>query len=227
MHVLQDGVTGLDHHQQLHDWHTAMEALWADYSLHTDHGLHCTGSDQHIRANKWATESGCLAAFEQMRMIGCCQKPMCNITYISKCAPIMAIDLYCASLFLLKYLKVNGEFVESFTSWISFLSPDPDRSAKVEIIEQTLFLLGSPSSNEWAFHHRLMVQTLHILCYFGTIMHLCQINQSINQSNFYSVNIPQRSQTQWRNSQISVQQQNQGNSSITSKGHRACWYLWG
>ena len=45
------------------------------------------------------------------------------------------------------------------------------------------------------------------------------INQSINQSNFYSANILRRSQAQWRESQISGQQQNRGNSSVASTGH--------
>ena len=44
------------------------------------------------------------------------------------------------------------------------------------------------------------------------------INQSINQSNFYSANIP---------GQVSVQQKNRGNRSVTSAGHGDWRYLWG
>ena len=51
--------------------------------------------------------------------------------------------------------------------------------------------------------------------------------QSINQSNLLLRQYPRWSQAQWRKSQISVQQQNRGNSYITSTGHRACWYVWG
>ena len=50
--------------------------------------------------------------------------------------------------------------------------------------------------------------------------------QSINQSNFYSTN-PRWSQVQWRDSQISVQQQNRGNIFVTSTGYGEWRYLWG
>ena len=53
------------------------------------------------------------------------------------------------------------------------------------------------------------------------------MNKSINQSNFHSTNIPGKARPHWRDSQVSVQQQNRGNSSVTSTVHRACRYLWG
>ena len=53
---------------------------------------------------------------------------------------------------------------------------------------------------------------------------LWMISQSIKR---LSHQYPWWSQAQWRDSQISVQQQNRGHSSITSTGQRACRYLWG
>ena len=51
--------------------------------------------------------------------------------------------------------------------------------------------------------------------------------QSNNQSiKFLQLQYPWQSQAQWRDSRISLQQQNRRNSSVTSTGHRACWYLW-
>ena len=54
------------------------------------------------------------------------------------------------------------------------------------------------------------------------------INQSINQSiKLLYRQYPRRSQAQWHDSQISVQQQNRGNSSVTSTGRGEWRYLWG
>ena len=54
---------------------------------------------------------------------------------------------------------------------------------------------------------------------------LLQYERSINQSNFYSANIP--SQAQWRKIQISAQQQKRWSSSTLSTGDQACRWLWG
>ena len=51
------------------------------------------------------------------------------------------------------------------------------------------------------------------------------INQSINQTSIAPTSSG-RAKAQWRDSRISVQQQTQGNSSVTSTAHRACRYLW-
>ena len=60
------------------------------------------------------------------------------------------------------------------------------------------------------------------------VCHLTSINQSINQSiKLLLRQYPQRSQAQWGDSQISVQHQNRGNSSVTSTGHGEWRYLWG
>ena len=69
--------------------------------------------------------------------------------------------------------------------------------------------------------HNVMVKSILLPSY-----HCYQKHQSINQSNFYS-GCPRRSQAQWCNSRIRVQQQNRWCSSVTSMGHQACWWLWG
>ena len=56
------------------------------------------------------------------------------------------------------------------------------------------------------------------------IQELSSINQSLKLLQRQN---PRWSQAQWHNSRISVQQQNRGNSSVTSTGHWACRYLWG
>ena len=56
---------------------------------------------------------------------------------------------------------------------------------------------------------------------------LHSFNQSFNQSNFYIANIPGEARTHWRDSQIGVQQQNRGNSPVTSTGHGEWRYLCG
>ena len=52
-----------------------------------------------------------------------------------------------------------------------------------------------------------------------------RFNQSINQTSIPPIS--PASQAQWCNSQISIQQQNRGNSSVTSTGHGEWRYLWG
>ena len=61
-------------------------------------------------------------------------------------------------------------------------------------------------------HYRNGLNILQIVMQYLTnyALHFCAavcwLLQSINQSNFYSANIPLQSQAQWRNSRISVQQ---------------------
>ena len=52
------------------------------------------------------------------------------------------------------------------------------------------------------------------------------IQSIINQSSFYSTNIPGEAKLSGATAE-SVQQQNQRNSPITSMGHWACRSLWG
>ena len=57
----------------------------------------------------------------------------------------------------------------------------------------------------------------HLSAAFDTTDHIIQ---SINQTNkLLQRQYPRRSEAQWRHSQISVQQQSPGNSSVTSTGH--------
>ena len=57
---------------------------------------------------------------------------------------------------------------------------------------------------------------------------LPRVSKIINQSiKFLQRQYPRRSQAQWCYSQISVQQQNRGNSFETSTGHGEWRYLWG
>ena len=50
---------------------------------------------------------------------------------------------------------------------------------------------------------------------------------SINQSNFYSANIPSEATLNRATAMLGVQMQNRWSSSITSMGHQACWCLRG
>ena len=51
--------------------------------------------------------------------------------------------------------------------------------------------------------------------------------KSINQSNFYSANIPSKARLSGATAKSLIEQQNRGNSSVTSTGHGEWWYLWG
>ena len=48
-------------------------------------------------------------------------------------------------------------------------------------------------------------------------------HQSLNQSNFYSTNIPGEAKFSGMTAKSSVHQQNRGNSSVTSTGHEIAW----
>ena len=62
----------------------------------------------------------------------------------------------------------------------------------------------------------------HLSAAFDTTDHIIQ---SINQTNkLLHRQYPRRSEAQWRHSQISVQQQSPGNSSVTSTGHEQWRY---
>ena len=95
----------------------------------------------------------------------------------------------------------------------------PQRLPEIGLFESVFFKKRNLAWKHFTYIHKEVSWWGHLQDRKGRIS-VKEIPGYINQSNFYSANIPGRSQAQWRNSQIGAQMRNRWSRSVTSTGSR-------